>query len=162
MIIQKKKLQLQIHFSSSFRFNAFKVNYSSFITVAFSLFSIACLILFTALQWLKETSIRQNVHTLQYMPGVLFVILPCLSYSEEFSKKNIKELAKFVNSKLWEIIDKSDSSSEEIKSDLSLIKVVESLMKHLSLPNESLNIQTGIEGLEWLSHMINNQPEARI
>ena len=40
MIIQKKKLQLQIHFSSSFRFNAFKVNYSSFITVAFSLFSI--------------------------------------------------------------------------------------------------------------------------
>ena len=120
------------------------------------------LIQFTALQWLKEMCIRQNVHALEYMPGILFVTLPCLSYGDEHAKRSIRDLARVVNSKLWDIIDKSETTSEEIKSYLSFVKVVESLMKHLTLPSESLNIQTAIEGLKWLSHLINKQSEATL
>jgi vacuole morphology and inheritance protein 14 len=117
------------------------------------------LIQFMALQWLKEMCMRQNVHTLQYMPGILFVTLPCLSYSDEHSKKNIRELAKLVNTKLWDVIE---TITDEVINDLSLIKVVESLMKHLAVPNDTLNVLTAIEGLKWLNHLIDKQPEATL
>jgi len=88
----------------------------------------------TAMSWLKELTNLLTERALYFIPvwvasylkvqnkthnnylfdskGILNVILPCLSYSDEGLKKNIKELAFQINSTLWKLIEAKNRSLE--------------------------------------------------
>lgn len=130
---------------------------------------------FIAMQWLKEICLlkQYNNNILRYMPGILYVILPCLSYTDEQhvntnSKKTvIRDLVKQINGKLWDLITQYNlndiiENSSDADSELSLLKVVESLIKHLQVPFEQLNVITAIECLKWLNHLIDKQAEGTL
>ena len=89
------------------------------------------------MSWLKELTNLLSERALYFIPvrvagylkvlkkaqinlidlkGILNVILPCLSYSDEGLKKNIKEIAFQINSTLWKLIE-TKSRSLEVKEE---------------------------------------------
>ena len=122
----------------------------------------------TAMMWLKELTSLLEERALFFMPGILNVTLPCLSYSDENLKKNIKDQARAVNTVLWTLIDRMSAPENEISplnnktagiSNLAVDKVVESLTRLLVTPTDSITVLTTIGALRWLLHLINKQSE---
>jgi vacuole morphology and inheritance protein 14 len=121
----------------------------------------------TAMMWLKELTSLLEERALFFMPGILNVTLPCLSYSDENLKKNIKDQARAVNTVLWTLIDRMSVPENEISSplnsktasNLAIDKVVESLTRLLVTPTDSITVLTTIGALRWLLHLINKQSE---
>ena len=122
----------------------------------------------TAMMWLKELTSLLEERALFFMPGILNVTLPCLSYSDENLKKNIKDQARAVNTVLWTLIDRMSVPENEISPlnsktasncNLAVDKVVESLTRLLVTPTDSITVLTTIGALRWLLHLINKQAE---
>ena len=122
----------------------------------------------TAMMWLKELTSLLEERALFFMPGILNVTLPCLSYSDDNLKKNIKDQARAVNTVLWTLIDRMSAPENEISplnsktagiSNLAVDKVVESLTRLLVTPTDSITVLTTIGALRWLLHLINKQSE---
>ena len=125
---------------------------------------------FTAMVWLKELVNIVGDHSLYFMPGILNVILPCLSYSDDGYKKNIKEIARSINSTLGGLVDKKTSSqttssndevsTTSIANNLAIDKIIESLSRFMTTPSDFQNVNTTMESLKWILHLVNKQPEA--
>ena len=122
----------------------------------------------TAMMWLKELTSLLEERALFFMPGILNVTLPCLSYSDDNLKKNIKDQARAVNTVLWTLIDRMSAPENEISplnsktagiNNLAVDKVVESLTRLLVTPTDSITVLTTIGALRWLLHLINKQSE---
>ena len=120
----------------------------------------------TAMMWLKELTSLLEERALFFMPGILNVTLPCLSYNDENLKKNIKDQARGVNTILWTLIDKMNSPESENSSPLNntsnhltIDKVVESLTRLMVTPTDSISVLTTIGALRWLLHLVNKQSD---
>lgn len=117
------------------------------------------------MQWLKELTNLLGERSLFFMPGILTVVLPCLSYGDDNLKKNIKELARNINTTLWNLIDKKHS--ETMKTDgspskspkLAIDKLIEGLSRLMTTPTEPMTVLTTIESLKWVLHLVNKQPD---
>ncbi len=84
------------------------------------------------------------------------VILPCLSYGDDYLKKNTKELARSINSTLWILIDKSNETVNS-SNNLAIDKLIESLSKLMVTPTDQMTVLTTIESLKWMLHLVNKQ-----
>lgn len=83
-----------------------------------------------------------------------------MSYGDESLKKSIKELARSVNSILWNLVDKAASSDNETKSSkIEIKKLIESLSRLMVTPTDPLTVVTTIESLKWIFHLVNRQPD---
>ena len=106
--------------------------------------------------------------------GILNVVLPCLSYGDDNLKRNVRELARSINTILWGLVEKSASSSpsqnnnqkhEEsngslVKSNkIEISKLIESLSRLMLTPSDSQTVMTTIESLKWILHIVNKQPD---
>ena len=134
------------------------------------------------MQWLKELSELSGERALYFLPGILNVTLPCVSYGDEFTKKSIKELARLVNAELWALVDKTSTASAALaestaaaageatdknllepvsatESLLAIDKLIESILKFLVTPSDSTSVLSTIESLKWLAHLVNKQPK---
>jgi hypothetical protein len=116
--------------------------------------------------WLKELTIllSPNDKVLLFMPGILNVILPCLSYGDENLKKNIKELARSINTILWVLISEEGEGKSELegKNKLNIDQVITALSRFMVTPNDSLSVNTTTEALKWNLHLVNKQPNAML
>jgi hypothetical protein len=88
----------------------------------------------------------------------LNVILPCLSYGDDYLKKNTKELARAINLILWTLIDKSNDTNNA-SNNLAIDKLIESLSKLMVTPSDQTTVLTTIESLKWMLHLVNKQPK---
>ncbi len=86
------------------------------------------------------------------------VILPCLSYGDDYLKKNTKELARAINLILWTLIDKSNDTNNA-SNNLAIDKLIESLSKLMVTPSDQTTVLTTIESLKWMLHLVNKQPK---
>lgn len=85
------------------------------------------------------------------------VILPCLSYGEDYLKKNTKELARSINLTLWTLIDKSNEMSTTT-TNLAINNLIESLTRLMITPSDQMSVVTTIESLKWVLHLVNKKP----
>jgi hypothetical protein len=84
-------------------------------------------------------------------------------------KKNIREIARSINSILWSLIEKApvaeptspakgtDASTTPSKIDIG--KLIESLSRLMVTPSDSQTVVTTIESLKWILHLVNKQPD---
>ncbi len=116
----------------------------------------------TAMIWLKELINIVADHSLYFMPGILNVILPCLSYNEEGFKSKTKEIAKSINVILGGFVDTETKNEVKtsVANNLAIDKVIESLSRFMKTPTDQLNVNTTIESLKWILHLVNKQPNA--
>jgi hypothetical protein len=97
------------------------------------------------------------------------VILPCLSYSDENLKKNIREMARSINAILWSLVEKAPISAEQSSplkgseasgsSKIDISKLIESLSRLMVTPSDSQTVVTTLESLKWILHLVNKQPD---
>ena len=120
----------------------------------------------TAMTWLRELTNLLGERALFFMPGILNVTLPCLSYGDENLKKNIKDQARAVNVILWSLIDKTSTTDIETASPLNsktnhlaIDKVVESLSRLMVTPTDPATVLTTIGSLRWMQHLVNKQAD---
>jgi hypothetical protein len=114
------------------------------------------------MQWLKELTSLLGERSLFFMPGILTVVLPCLSYGDDYLKKSIKELARNINTSLWNLIDKKHSETRGSPSKspkLAIDKLIEGLSRLMTTPTEPMTVLTTIESLKWVLHLVNKQPD---
>lgn len=114
----------------------------------------------TAMIWLKELINIVGDHSLYFMPGILNVTLPCLSYPEENYKGQTKEIAKSINATLGGLVDVPREVTTSIGESLAIDKIIESLSKFMITPSDQQNVNTTIESLKWILHLVDKQPEA--
>jgi vacuole morphology and inheritance protein 14 len=116
----------------------------------------------TAMVWLKELINIVGDHSLYFMPGILNVILPCLSYNEEGFKTKTREIAKSINAVLGGLVDVEAKTELEnsVANNLAIDKVIESLSRFMKIPSDQHNVNTTIESLKWILHLVNKQPNA--
>ena len=81
---------------------------------------------YTAIVWLKELVNIIGSNSLDFMPGILNVILPCLSYSEDGVKKSIKELSRSINSTIWYLIE-NNNITDLTDNKIAIDKLIEAL-----------------------------------
>ncbi len=115
----------------------------------------------TAMMWLKELTNLSGERALYFMPGILNVTLPCISYGDDYLKKNTKDLARSINATLWVLIDKSSgnvAADANQSSGLAIEKLIESLTKLMITPSDQQSVLTTIEALKWMLHLVNKQP----
>lgn len=116
----------------------------------------------TAMIWLKELINIVGDHSLYFMPGILNVILPCLSYNDEGFKGKTRDIAKQINAILGGLVDEETKKevSSSIANNLAIDKIIESLSRFMTTPSDHHNVNTTIESLKWILHLVNKQPEA--
>lgn len=114
----------------------------------------------TAMIWLKELINIVGDRSLYFMPGILNAVLPCLSYNDEGFKTKTKEIARLVNATLGGLIDITELTTTTVKNKLAIEKIIESLSKFMTTPSDQQNVNTTIESLKWILHLVNKQPEA--
>lgn len=117
---------------------------------------------YIAMVWLKELIHIVGDHSLYFMPGILNVTLPCLSYGDEGFSSKTKEIAKTVNATLGGLVDATNSSEEktnEVTNNLAIEKIIESLSRFMVTPSEQQNVNTTIESLKWILHLVKKQPQ---
>ena len=51
-------------------------------------------------------------------------------------------------------------SSVEKTNKIAISKVIESLLRFMKTPSDSITVTTTIESLKWVLHLVNKQPEA--
>jgi hypothetical protein len=56
-------------------------------------------------------------------------------------------------------LNKILSEQIQIKNDLAIEKVIESLSRLMTTPSDSMTVNTTIEALKWISHLVNKQPD---
>lgn len=112
---------------------------------------------FTAMIWLKELINIIGNNALYFMPGILNVTLPCLSYSDDGLKKNIKDLARTINGILWHLIETTNADSADSK--ISIDKLIETLCRFMTTSSSSETANTTIESLKWILHLVNKQSD---
>ena len=136
----------------------------------------------TAMLWLKELVNLLGDRALYFMPGILGVILPCFAFNDEAIKKNIKELSRSINLTLWSMIEKSNailtmaadaalsqkqaaekvndesSKDQQQQKQFAIDKVIESLLRFMNTPSDSISVVSTIESLKWILHLVNKQP----
>ena len=115
------------------------------------------------MQWLKELTNLLGDRAIFFMPGILTVVLPCLSYSDDNLKKNIKELARNINTTLWNLISKTQTETGKINASsapkLAIDNLIEGLSRLMTTPTEPSTVLTTIESLKWILHLVNKQPD---
>ena len=112
---------------------------------------------YTSMVWLKELVSLIGDNALYFMPGILNVILPCLSYSDEGLKRNIKELARSINLTLWILIETSTDDSTDNK--IAIDKLIETLCRFMTSSSSVESPFTTIESLKWILHLVNKQSD---
>lgn len=118
---------------------------------------------YIAMIWLKELINIVGDHSLYFMPGILNVILPCLSFSDDSFKGKTKDVAKLINAILGGLIDVSRVPKEKatnVTDHLAIDKVIETLSRFMNTPSDQQNVNTTIESLRWILHFVNKQPDA--
>ena len=118
---------------------------------------------YIAMVWLKELINIVGDHSLYFMPGILNVILPCLSFSDDSFKGKTKDIARAINAILGGLIDVGKASKEAVSNvtdRLAIDKVIETLSRFMNTPSDQQNVNTTIESLKWILHFVNKQPEA--
>ena len=134
--------------------------------------------------WLKELVNLLGDRALYFMPGILSVILPCFAFSDEAIKKNIKELSRSINLILWNMIEKNnpilataaaaalspsstsqqaaqkadDDNNKDQPKQFAIDKVIESLLRFMNTPSDSISVVSTMESLKWILHLVNKQP----
>ncbi len=116
---------------------------------------------YTAIVWLKELVNIIGSNSLNFMPGILNVILPCLSYSEDGVRKSIKDLARSINSTIWNLIE-NNNITELSDNKIAIDKLIEALCRFMTTSSSNESPNTTLESLKWILHLVNKQSDVML
>jgi vacuole morphology and inheritance protein 14 len=115
---------------------------------------------YTSMIWLKELVNIIGNNSLYFMPGILNVILPCLSYPDDGLKRTIKELARSINFTLWNLIENNNNAANNAtENKIAIEKLIETLCRFMTTSTSAESLNTTIESLKWILHLVNKQSD---
>jgi vacuole morphology and inheritance protein 14 len=117
---------------------------------------------YTSMIWLKELVNIIGNNSLYFMPGILNVILPCLSYPDDGLKRTIKELARSINFTLWNLIENNNNNAatnNATENKIAIEKLIETLCRFMTTSTSAESLNTTIESLKWILHLVNKQSD---